>query len=111
MEGDVSTRRLTLTPHGGERPYRFLRSVGSALVYCYWCTNVDESRFNLWDHDDRIRVRRYAVERCLPECVIERHTCLTFGVMVWGAISYHGPPNLLRVEGNLSIALGTSLWC
>ncbi|GFV51542.1 transposable element Tc1 transposase [Trichonephila clavipes] len=33
----------------------------------------DESRFNLWDHDGRIRVRRYAGERCLQECVIERH--------------------------------------
>ncbi|GFX16602.1 transposable element Tcb1 transposase [Trichonephila clavipes] len=27
----------------------------------------DESRFNLWDHDGRIRVRRSAGERCLPE--------------------------------------------
>ncbi|GFX84584.1 transposable element Tcb1 transposase [Trichonephila clavipes] len=36
----------------------------------------DESRFNLWDHVGRIRVRRYAGERCLPECVIERHSGL-----------------------------------
>ncbi|GFW42684.1 transposable element Tc1 transposase [Trichonephila clavipes] len=41
----------------------------------------DESRFNLWDYDGRIRVRRYAGKRCLPECVIERHSGLTFGVM------------------------------
>ncbi|GFX04066.1 transposable element Tcb2 transposase [Trichonephila clavipes] len=41
----------------------------------------DESRFNLWDHDGRIRVRRYASEHCLPECVIERHNGLTPGVM------------------------------
>ncbi|GFX46243.1 transposable element Tc1 transposase [Trichonephila clavipes] len=33
----------------------------------------DESRFNLWDHDGRFRVRHYAGERCLLECVIERH--------------------------------------
>ncbi|GFV39814.1 transposable element Tc1 transposase [Trichonephila clavipes] len=26
----------------------------------------DESRFNLWDHDGRIHVRRYTGERCLP---------------------------------------------
>ncbi|GFT11601.1 transposable element Tc1 transposase [Trichonephila clavipes] len=32
---------------------------------------LEESRFNLWDHDGRIRVRRSAGERCLPECVIE----------------------------------------
>ncbi|GFW27626.1 hypothetical protein TNCV_1772451 [Trichonephila clavipes] len=34
----------------------------------------------LRDHDD-IRVRRYAGERCLPECVIEQNSCLTPGVM------------------------------
>ncbi|GFY11260.1 transposable element Tcb1 transposase [Trichonephila clavipes] len=41
----------------------------------------DESRFNFGDHDDRIRVRRSAGERCLPECVIERHSGLTPEVM------------------------------
>ncbi|GFU38295.1 transposable element Tc1 transposase [Trichonephila clavipes] len=30
----------------------------------------DDSRFNLWDHDGRICVRRYAGERCLLECII-----------------------------------------
>ncbi|GFV66972.1 transposable element Tc1 transposase [Trichonephila clavipes] len=40
-----------------------------------------ESRFNLWDHDGRIRVRRYAGERCLPGSVIERHRGLTPRVM------------------------------
>ncbi|GFU93004.1 transposable element Tc1 transposase [Trichonephila clavipes] len=61
----------------------------------------DESRFTLWNHDSRIR-RRYAGERCLPECVIERHSGLIPGVMVWGVISYHGRSNLLRFEGNLN---------
>ncbi|GFX63733.1 transposable element Tcb1 transposase [Trichonephila clavipes] len=155
-EADVSVGRSTPAPHGGERPYSFLHSVGSALVYCYWCTNVgfvslstsptpwiaitltanhrwlclqwahehrawhadwhqvvfsDESRFTLWDHDGRICVRRYAGDRCLPECVIEQYNGLISRVMVWDVIFFHGPPNLLRVEGNLSIALGTSLRC
>ncbi|GFU90397.1 transposable element Tc1 transposase [Trichonephila clavipes] len=47
----------------------------------------DESRFNLRDHNGRIRVRRYTGERCLPKCVIERHSQLTPGVMIWGTIS------------------------
>ncbi|GFY19581.1 transposable element Tc1 transposase [Trichonephila clavipes] len=59
----------------------------------------DKSRFNLWDHDGCILVRRYAGERCLPEYVIERHSGLTPKVMVWGVISYHGRSNLLRIEG------------
>ncbi|GFY25322.1 transposable element Tcb2 transposase [Trichonephila clavipes] len=41
----------------------------------------DESSFNLSDHDGRIRVKRYAGEHCLPECVIERHSGLKPGVM------------------------------
>ncbi|GFX95375.1 uncharacterized protein TNCV_3684271 [Trichonephila clavipes] len=49
-----------------------------------------------------IRVRRSAGERCLPECVIERHSDLTLGVMVCNAISYRGRSNLLRIERNLN---------
>ncbi|GFV90769.1 transposable element Tcb1 transposase [Trichonephila clavipes] len=45
----------------------------------------DESRFCFWYHDGCIRVRRYAGERCLPECVFERHSGLTLGVTGWGA--------------------------
>ncbi|GFV30928.1 transposable element Tc1 transposase [Trichonephila clavipes] len=50
----------------------------------------DKSRFNLWHHDGRIRVRLYAGEMRIPECIIERHSGRTPGVMVWGAIAYHG---------------------
>ncbi|GFX71393.1 transposable element Tcb1 transposase [Trichonephila clavipes] len=136
-EGDACKRRLTPAPQGGERPYSFLRAVGSTLVYCYRCTNVgfvnlttsaapwiackgafiqdppnhrrlrlqwayehrawqadwhqvvfsDESSYNLWNHDGRIRSGRYAGDRCLPKCVIERQ------VMIWGVISNHGRSN------------------
>ncbi|GFX83587.1 uncharacterized protein TNCV_325361 [Trichonephila clavipes] len=55
----------------------------------------NESRFNLWDHNGHTRVRRYAGDRCLLECVIERHSGLTPIVRVWGAISYHGRSDLL----------------
>ncbi|GFX20071.1 transposable element Tcb1 transposase [Trichonephila clavipes] len=61
----------------------------------------DESRFNLWHHDSRIRVRRYAGERHIPECIIEHHSGRAPGVMVWGAIAYHGRSQLLRIVGNL----------
>ncbi|GFY06506.1 transposable element Tc1 transposase [Trichonephila clavipes] len=62
----------------------------------------DESCFNLWDHDVRIRVRRPAGVCCLPECVIERHSDLTSGVVVWGVISYYRRSNFLRIKGNLN---------
>ncbi|GFU29618.1 uncharacterized protein TNCV_2408441 [Trichonephila clavipes] len=55
----------------------------------------EESRFNLWDQDGRIRVRCYACERCLRECVIERLRGLTPGVLIWAAILCHRRSNLL----------------
>ncbi|GFU97256.1 hypothetical protein TNCV_162721, partial [Trichonephila clavipes] len=39
-EGDVSARRPTPVPHGGEGKYSFLQREGSMLVYYYTCTNV-----------------------------------------------------------------------
>ncbi|GFU67857.1 transposable element Tcb1 transposase [Trichonephila clavipes] len=35
---------------------------------------LDESRFTLWDHDGCIRLRLCTGERCLAECVMERHS-------------------------------------
>ncbi|GFW91768.1 transposable element Tc1 transposase [Trichonephila clavipes] len=67
---------------------------------CHQDVFSNESRFNLWDHDGRIRVRRYAGERCLPECVIEPHSGRTPRFIFWGDISYHGRSNLLRIESN-----------
>ncbi|PRD29481.1 UNVERIFIED_CONTAM: hypothetical protein NCL1_29275 [Trichonephila clavipes] len=61
-----------------------------------------ESRFNLWDHDGRIRVRRYADERCLPECIIELNSGITPKVIVWGAISYDGRSDFLRIKVNIN---------
>ena len=49
----------------------------------------DESRFSFWDHDVYVRVRRFVIQRCLPECVFERHNGQTSRVMVWGVIAYH----------------------
>ncbi|GFV40809.1 hypothetical protein TNCV_2590561 [Trichonephila clavipes] len=53
-------------------------------------------------HGKPSTVARYAGERCLPECVIERHSGLTSGVMVLGVISYHGRSNLQRIQRNLT---------
>ena len=36
----------------------------------------------------RIRVRRYALQRCFLKCVLDRHSGRTSRVMVYGAISY-----------------------
>ncbi|GFS72714.1 transposable element Tc1 transposase [Trichonephila clavipes] len=77
-------------------------TVSSRQLTAHWPNDTDESRFNLWDHDGRILVRRYAGERYLPDCVIEQHSGLTHGVKACGVISYHGRSNLLGIEGNLN---------
>ena len=61
----------------------------------------DESRFSLWNHNGRVRVRHYAGQHCFPEFVIEWHSGQKHGVIVWFAISYHGRLNFLRFEDNL----------
>ncbi|GFW49321.1 transposable element Tc1 transposase [Trichonephila clavipes] len=126
-KGDISARRSTPAPHGqhGTASFRQLAarwstatdpltanhrrlSLQRAHEHRAWQADLhqvvfsNESRFNLWDHDGRLHVRCYAGERCLPECVIERNSNLTPQDSVWGAISYHGRFNLLRIEGNLN---------
>lgn len=64
----------------------------------------DESRFCLWAHDGRRRVRRLRGERRNLDLALQRHTALTPGVMVWGAISYNSRSPLVFIEGNLNAA-------
>ncbi|GFV29075.1 transposable element Tcb2 transposase [Trichonephila clavipes] len=59
-----------------------------------------ESRFNLWDYDDHIRVRRYTGERCLPECAIERHSGLTPRVMSEDIPFLHDIPGAIFHQDN-----------
>ncbi|GFU25838.1 transposable element Tcb1 transposase [Trichonephila clavipes] len=108
MEGDrglrarVPLHRIPLTAN--HRRLRLQWSHEHRAWQANWHQVVvsDESRFNLLEHDGCIPVRRYADKRCFPDCVIERHSGLTSRVMIWGAISYHGRSNLLRIEGNLN---------
>ena len=62
----------------------------------------DESRFNISYNDGRIRVRRYAGERNLRACILQRHRGPTPSVMVWGAIEYNMRSSLLCIKGNLN---------
>ena len=63
---------------------------------------LDKSHFNLRYHDGCVYLTHYAGQRCLPECVIERHRGRIPGVMVGGAISCYGRFYLLRIECNLN---------
>ncbi|GFX20535.1 transposable element Tcb2 transposase [Trichonephila clavipes] len=96
----VDTNRHRLNRERYEAHIMAETLVPGPVVPCFSVPVSHAKTVNLWNHDGRIRLRRYAGERCFPKCVIERHSDLTPGVMVWGAISYHGRCNLLRIEGN-----------
>ena len=53
-------------------------------------------------NDGIVRVRRYRGERVLPQCIIQRHTARTPGIMVRGAIGYDCRSHLVHIEGNLN---------
>ncbi|GFU25230.1 transposable element Tcb1 transposase [Trichonephila clavipes] len=88
-EGHVSKRRSSSAPNGSHR------IDSTRQLATRWSTATDEEHFTLRDRDGCIRVRRFAGERCLPDCVIERYSGLIPRVMVWGAISYQEQSNLL----------------
>ncbi|GFV32815.1 transposable element Tcb1 transposase [Trichonephila clavipes] len=102
LRARISLYRIPLTQN-----HRSLR-LQWANMHRSWCADwlqvvfSDESRFNLWHHDGRIRVRLYAGERHIPECIIERHSGRTPGFMVSGALAYHGRSQLLRIVSNLN---------
>lgn len=62
----------------------------------------DESRFNLYQTDGRVRVYRRDGERFADNCVVERDRFGGGGVMVWGAINYNFRSRLLIIHGNLN---------
>ena len=63
---------------------------------------TDESRFCLWANDGRRRVRRFRGERRNMDFALPRHTALTQGVMIWGAITYGGRSPLVFIPGTLN---------
>lgn len=62
----------------------------------------DESRFCLWHSDGRSRIRRPRGQRQNLQFVQRRHTALTPGVMVWGAIRYGRRSRLVFIPGTLN---------
>ncbi|GFS58239.1 HTH_Tnp_Tc3_2 domain-containing protein [Trichonephila clavipes] len=72
-------RRLPLTPH-----------------------HSDESRFSLSADDHRTRVWRRTGQRSDPAFIVERHTAISQGVTVWGAISWDTRSSLVVLQGTLT---------
>ncbi|GFU16085.1 transposable element Tcb2 transposase [Trichonephila clavipes] len=66
------------------------------VVFC------DESRFNLSSDDNRVRVWRPRGERLNHAFALQRHTAITAGVMVWGAIAYNTRSPLVLIRGTMT---------
>ncbi|GFU59679.1 HTH_Tnp_Tc3_2 domain-containing protein [Trichonephila clavipes] len=81
-------RRLPLTPHHRQCRLDFCRPRATWSV-TDWRRVIfsDESRFSLSADDHRTRVWRRTGQRSDPAFIVERHTAISQGVTVWGAIS------------------------
>ncbi|GFV43479.1 HTH_Tnp_Tc3_2 domain-containing protein [Trichonephila clavipes] len=96
-------RRLPLTPHHRQCRLDFCRPRATWSV-TDWRRVIfsDESRFSLSDDDHRTRVWRRTGQRSDPAFILERHTAISQGVTVWGAISWDTRSSLVVLQGTLT---------
>ncbi|GFU71795.1 HTH_Tnp_Tc3_2 domain-containing protein [Trichonephila clavipes] len=96
-------RRLPLTPHHRQCRLDFCRPRATWSV-TDWRRVIfsDESRFSLSADDHRTRVWRRTGQRSDPAFIVERHTAISQGVTVWGAISWDTRSSLGVLQGTLT---------
>ncbi|GFV54620.1 transposable element Tcb2 transposase [Trichonephila clavipes] len=96
-------RRLPLTPHHRQCRLDFCRPRATWSV-TDWIRVIfsDESRFSLSTDYHRTRVWRRTGQRSDPAFIVERHTAISQGVTVWGAISWDTRPSLVVLQGTLT---------
>ncbi|GFV02228.1 HTH_Tnp_Tc3_2 domain-containing protein [Trichonephila clavipes] len=63
---------------------------------------TDESRFSLSADDHRTRVWRRTGQRSDPAFIVKRHTAISQGVTVWGAIYWDTRSSLVVLQGTLT---------
>lgn len=93
----------SLTPR--HREARLQWAVAHARWYAPQWDNVlfsDESKFNIFFADGRLRVWRRDGERFSDKCVLESNRFGGGGVLVWAGISTHHRTELVVVEGTLT---------
>lgn len=93
---------LPLTPEHRARRLEWCNDRRNWVQEWHHVVFSDESRFCLWVHDGRKRVRRFRGERRNPDFFVERHTARTPGLMVWGAICHGSRSPLVFIEGTLT---------
>ncbi|GFU76682.1 HTH_Tnp_Tc3_2 domain-containing protein [Trichonephila clavipes] len=96
-------RRLPLTPHHRQCRLDFCRP-RATLSVTDWRRVVfsDEFLFSLSVDDHRTRNLRRTGQRSDPAFIVERHTAISQGVTVWGAISWDTRSSLVVLQGTLT---------
>ncbi|GFT54986.1 transposable element Tcb2 transposase [Trichonephila clavipes] len=103
LEEPTSAKTLPLTPHHRQCRLDFCRPRATWSV-TDWRRVIfsDESRFSLSADDHRTRVWRRSGQRSDPAFIVERHTAISQGVTVWGAISWDTRSSLVVLQGTLT---------
>ncbi|GFX35188.1 HTH_Tnp_Tc3_2 domain-containing protein [Trichonephila clavipes] len=103
LEEPTSAKTLPLTPHHRQCRLDFCRPRATWSV-TDWRRVIfsDESRFSLSADDHRTRVWRRTGQRSDPAFIVERHTAISQGVTVWGAISWDTRSSLVVFQGTLT---------
>ncbi|KFM58838.1 Transposable element Tc1 transposase, partial [Stegodyphus mimosarum] len=97
-------RRLPLTPQHRRSRLEWSHSRSSWLPLDYHhVVFSDESRLTLEADDHRVRVWKGRGQRSQSAFVLQRHTAITPGVMVWGAISYDSRSSLVILRTSLTV--------
>ena len=98
-------RGLILTPRHRLQLERWARQ-HLRMTRAEWANVLftDESRFNLFNNDGRVRVYRRRGERLNDDCVFQRDHFGGGSVMVWGGVSLNSKTDLVIVPGNLNAA-------
>ncbi|GFT63665.1 transposable element Tc1 transposase [Trichonephila clavipes] len=103
LEEPTSAKTLTTDPHHRQCRLDFCRPRATWSV-TDWRRVIfsDESRFSLSADDHRTRVWRRTGQRSDPAFIVERHTAISQGVTVWGAISWDTRSSLVVLQGTLT---------
>ncbi|GFU80509.1 transposable element Tcb2 transposase [Trichonephila clavipes] len=103
LEEPTSAKTLTMTPHHRQCRLDFCRPRATWSV-TDWRRIIfsDESRFSFSADDHRTRVWRRTGQRSDPAFIVERHTAISQGVTVWGAISWDTRSSLVVLQGTLA---------
>lgn len=96
-------RKMLLTQHHRQRHLEWARQY-QRITVGHWRHVVfsDESRFEVYRRDGRVRVRRRREELYHEACVLPRVHSGGGGVTVWGAFHATGKSQLFIIEGTLN---------